>query len=224
MAKPTPREQQPAKRQPASRLKNQVDQDSADDERASGSSKVQVPDSQFCVPETQLGEPQNNDPLSPRSAALLERASVKKSDEAKDPPPLVFKLLTKDSYAHGPSVGFTFGQPTKPVSNTPPNTDVPSKQTLLKSPAAAQSSNGGDNLPDSHMATANSPEDHAPVASPPRLPPPVTADVVPQDHPNAKEHVIEDEHGPSLHTPAVSCRVQNEGGKQYAFPLATQQI
>lgn len=224
MATPTPHEQQPAKRQPASRLRNQVDQESVDDERASASSKVRVPDSQFFVPKTQLGEPQNNDPLSPRSAALLERASVKKSAETKDSPALVFKPLTKDSYAHGPSVRFTFGQPAKAASNTPPNAEVPSKQPLIKSPAAAQSSNGGGNLLDSHMVTANSPEGHAPIASPPHLPPTVTADVMPQDHPNAKEHVIEDAHAPSSHTPAVSCRVQDGGGEQYVYPFAAKQI
>jgi hypothetical protein len=223
MAKPTPHEQQPARRT-ASRLRNQVDQESADEERVSDSGIVQVPDSQFFVPETQLREPRNNDPLSPRSTALLERASVRRSAEAKDSHALVFKPLAKESYADGPPVRFTFGQPKKVTSKTPPEVEVPSKQSLIELPATAQSSNGGNDFLDLHTASNNSPKDHAPITSPPHLPATVTADAVPQDLPNAEEHVIEDVNAPSSHTSVGACKVQVGGGEQYSFPFAVQQI
>ncbi|KAH3945157.1 hypothetical protein HBI25_148960 [Parastagonospora nodorum] len=213
MGKPTPHGQQPARRT-ASRLRNQVDRESADEERASDSGIVQVPNSQFFVPETQLGEPRNNDPLSPRSTALLERTSVRRSAEAMDSHALVFKPLAKESYADGPPVRFTFGQPKKVTSKTPPEVEVPSKQQLIELPATAQSSNGGNDFLDSHTTSNNSPKDHAPITSPPHLPATVTADAVPQDLPNAEEHVVEDVHAPSSHTSVGACKVQVGGGEQ----------
>jgi hypothetical protein len=130
-----PAGKQPAKRLKPSRLKYQVRSESTDDEKLSEAGPVQAPDSQTVIPETQLEhhldhKPKHGDPLSPSSAALLDRNTHKKSSQMIDSTSFPVRLFSKEPFFNGSSlgpvssVGFSFGQPKKAASKTPPNVEA----------------------------------------------------------------------------------------------------
>jgi hypothetical protein len=138
-----PAGKQPAKRLKPSRLKYEVRAESTDDEKLSEAGPVQVPDSQTIVPETQLEhqldhKSKHGDPLSPFSAALLDRNTHKKSSQIIDSSSFPVRLFSKESFFNGSSpgpvssVGFSFGQPKKAASKIPPKVEA---ATLLPAEA-----------------------------------------------------------------------------------------
>jgi hypothetical protein len=143
-----------AKRLEPSPLRNEVRAESVVEERRLERSPIRAPDSQYVIRETQLEHHQDNesdygDPLSPSSAALLDRTAVKKSIEMTEPSSLLFtpllkeSILTLSSSAPATSVGFTFGQPKKANSKIPPRPEAPVTQPETKASAAVHSGDGG---------------------------------------------------------------------------------
>jgi hypothetical protein len=134
MAEP-PAGKQPAKRLKPSRLKYEVRAESTDDENLSEAGPVQLPESQTVVPETQLEhhldhKSKHGDPLSPSSAALLDRNTHEKSSQIIDFTSFPVRLFSKEPFSNGSSaapvssVGFSFGQPKKAASKTPPKIEA----------------------------------------------------------------------------------------------------
>jgi hypothetical protein len=133
MAVPPSKQKQLSADYKPSRLRQQVNLESTDDERAPESHSIQSPDSQIAVPETQLERSEDirtdeQATLSPKTAAILKRTTVRKGTESAEPiefftgqffsrPP----TSGKSSLTPEPAVRFTFGQPPnaakKPVSN-----------------------------------------------------------------------------------------------------------
>lgn len=146
---------QPAKRFQPSRLRHEVQVESTDDESALEAGPVQAPDSQTVVPETQLERHQDNesnygDPLSPSSVALLDRNTSKKSSQTTHPTFFPVKLFSKESPFNGSisapasSVGFSFGQPKKAASKTPPKAAAATLQLVTTGPPAEHHKNDGE--------------------------------------------------------------------------------
>jgi hypothetical protein len=140
MAEFPPRGSQPRKRQQPSRLRHEVNPDWIEDEIDLGDQSVQVVVSQIVVPETQLEYPEDirrgatggmddDEPLSPSSAAMLDKNAVKKGPEKSAPSPFQIKLFSKDAFSH-PEVPFSFASqarkaPSIAPSQTKPNSSQP---------------------------------------------------------------------------------------------------
>jgi hypothetical protein len=123
MAMPPSKGKHPSAEYKPSRLRQQVNPESTDDERVPESHSIQSPDSQIVVPESQFDHPEDirtdeQAPLSPRTTAMLERTTVRKNTESAKPletftgqlfsRPAVFGEST---LRQEPAVRFTFGQP-----------------------------------------------------------------------------------------------------------------
>lgn len=121
---------QPAKQYQPSRLRNQVQSESTDDEEASEVIPIQAPDSQIVIPETQHEQTQDSDhafneeikgsyTLSPTSALTFNCNTVNKSTETTVNSPFTVKFFTKECFLGErkstpvSSAGFSFSQPKK---------------------------------------------------------------------------------------------------------------
>jgi hypothetical protein len=122
MAELPSRRKQPTTKYKPSRLRQEINAESTDDEGVSEALSAQVPDSQIVVPETQCEHPATNEPkdeasLSPRSAAMLERNTIKRNTEFTKPSDSIFKKLespfglSERTSTPDSSVGFCFEQP-----------------------------------------------------------------------------------------------------------------
>jgi hypothetical protein len=133
MAEPHPKGKQPSAPKNPSRLKNQVNPESVPDDVASEHASYQVLDSQTVVPETQYDDSENfghamenrSDygelPLSPYTAALLDRSTIKKSTEPIGIDPFADVPYFDRAFDRLPreeSVRFTFAQPKKSVASS----------------------------------------------------------------------------------------------------------
>tara|TARA_R110002003_G_scaffold62_9_gene5625 strand:+ start:7911 stop:8441 length:531 start_codon:yes stop_codon:yes gene_type:complete len=152
----------PVRRRP-SQLRHELHADSTDDEKAAESYRVEAPDSQTTIPETQIEHQDvaggrdaeseyGDDGLSPRSVAVLKQCATKKDAKAFEASSFAVKLLTKENLHAGsssrsaPSVGFCFGQPKKAVNTTP--TDVKSRVSIpvVEASSAVEDPAGADGL------------------------------------------------------------------------------
>ncbi|KAF1829285.1 hypothetical protein BDW02DRAFT_561435 [Decorospora gaudefroyi] len=152
---------QPARRKP-SRLRHEIRPDSTDDERDCKKHVVHIPDSDIAVPQTQIAyddhasdsgrgldnDVEDGEPLSPGSAAVLERNLVTKKTETPESNSYTFKLLSKEvlglgdtSASSSPSF-FSFTRTRKAPSKTPPKEEVATLQSTthvsLVPPTSAQ--------------------------------------------------------------------------------------
>jgi hypothetical protein len=131
-----------------SRLRQEVNLESTDDERAPNPHSIQSPDSQTAVPETQFEHPEDvrtdeQAPLSPGTTATLERTTVRKNTESVKPlAPFTGQFLSRPP-ASGesvlrpePEVHFTFGQPPKASKKPIMNTEHMVAQLDVESPHA----------------------------------------------------------------------------------------
>jgi hypothetical protein len=83
---------QPKNHRP-SKLRNEVHQDSTDDERVPDQSYVQVPDSDIRVPETQFRHEEDDQcDASPRTEAILAKNAVSKPQVVDKPIPFTYGL------------------------------------------------------------------------------------------------------------------------------------
>lgn len=137
MAELARRGQLPPKQLRPSRLKYEIHPGSTDDEGSTTESLVQATDSQIVIPETQLDEgayvqPHENEsdygePLSPNSAAILERTAAKKGTESSAADPFTVKFLTKDGFSSesksASTPTFSFSQARK-TAKTPPKVEA----------------------------------------------------------------------------------------------------
>jgi hypothetical protein len=140
-----------AKRHKPSRLRNEIRPESTNDKRDTQKHVVQVPHSDTIVLETQLDDngrfdatdfdlgltnkPDDGEvPLSPRSAAMLERNTATKKTQPPESTPLTIKLLSKIDFSKrvdSSSVpSFSFGRPTKASSKTSPNVEIATTQSI----------------------------------------------------------------------------------------------
>jgi hypothetical protein len=133
MAEHGARGQQPPKRNKPSRLRYEMQADSRDDQGVTAGNCVQVPDSQTVIPETQLDngtygqahdkEFDRGEPLSPNSAAILDRTAAKKGTETIASSPITVTYLTKDSFSNpsgsAPLPTFSFSQAKRTVKVLP---------------------------------------------------------------------------------------------------------
>jgi hypothetical protein len=144
MAEPPLKGKHPSTKCKPSRLRNEVNPESTDDERASEFHTVQAPDSQVLVPETQLGYPEGNEtdnkcPLSPGTAAMLDRNTVSKRAESKKPVDLTVNYLSRPTLSSESistpkvDVRFQFGQPPFAAKKPPLRAEYPAAQSEIKS-------------------------------------------------------------------------------------------
>jgi hypothetical protein len=124
--------------------------DSTDDEKVTAGNLVQAPDSQTVIPETQLDDRaygqahdskcDRDEPLSPNSAAILDRTAAKKGTEKTEASPFAVKFLTKDIFStqssSAPVPTFSFSQ-AKRTAKVPPKVEA----TTLHLPASAHPTN-----------------------------------------------------------------------------------
>jgi hypothetical protein len=150
-----PTGKQPIKCYNPSRLRQEIQAESTDDERESEAGPVQFPANQTVVPETQLQHHQDHKTnrgnlLSPSSAALLDRTTHKKSSQIIDTSSLPVKFFSKGPFFNGSSaasvssVGFSFGQPKKAASKTPPKAEIATLQPAAEAPTAGLYKNDGE--------------------------------------------------------------------------------
>jgi hypothetical protein len=143
MAEPPLKGKQPSMKCKPSRLRNEVNPESTDDERASEFHTVQALDSQVLVPETQLGYPESNETdkkclLSPRTAAMIDRNIVSKRTELKKPVDITVNYLSRpaepsDSISTPKfDVRFQFGQPPFAAKKLPLNAGYPAAQSEIE--------------------------------------------------------------------------------------------
>ena len=121
--------------------------DSTDDERATSDASILVYDSQTVVPETQLehglteglggdADPDHDEPLTPTSAAIMDKLAIKKAPANSEPPPIVFKPLWIPNFNTEPEVRFNFtSQARKATEDAPPKIQSPSFQPIMNDPA-----------------------------------------------------------------------------------------
>jgi hypothetical protein len=135
-----------------SRLRQEVNVESTNDEGISEALSAQLPDSQIVVPETQCehledSEPANEHSLSPRSAALLNRNTIKKKIESPSPSDSAFNMLknpfgmNERSSTLDPPTGFCFEQP-KAAKKLSQNIGALKVQPTLESSSMQQSEAG----------------------------------------------------------------------------------
>lgn len=149
---------QPAKRQPPSRLRHEVRPDSTDDERAPDDTSMLVCDSQTVVPETQLeyahtggrggdNESDYGEPLTPTSAAIVDKLAVKKGPAKADLPPIGFQLFSKVSIE--PDVRFSFASHAKkaPELAFPKVNSAPFQPIVEDGPVVGSLNQSAGNIP-----------------------------------------------------------------------------
>lgn len=114
-----PGREHPAKQKPPSGLRREYRPSSADNECMLTEPSVQVYDSQTVVPETQFEYDHNggdadgqrgpgDPPLTPTSAAFVDKVAVKKGPAKTESSPFTAKLLAKENYHRPPDVGFSW--------------------------------------------------------------------------------------------------------------------
>ena len=138
----------PAKRHPPSRLKFEVHAESTDDERVPEDRFIQAPDSQTVIPETQLDHHQDNgrgndnesdigDPLTPRSAAVIDKFAIQKKQDVSEP--FAVKMFSKDLFSSQPEFKFSFSSQPRKATDVAPAKVVPkSSQPVNDSAPAVQ--------------------------------------------------------------------------------------